>query len=132
MHILTKVFIVLVSMLAVLLVPLVVVYAHNEDSYKAKYEEAETLANANQGHSHSHDRADQLHDPTGRQLQYGPSARGNPESNASPVSHTLADSPPHTAGPLCGRRRWRGGLRLDQRPNGRHDTCRVRQLHVAY
>ena len=47
-HILTKVFIVLVSMLAVLLVPLVVVYAHNEDSYKAKYEEAEILANANQ------------------------------------------------------------------------------------
>lgn len=47
-HILTKVFIVLVSMLAVLLVPLVVVYAHNEDSYKAKYQEAETLANANQ------------------------------------------------------------------------------------
>src|SRR5688572_12349172 len=37
-HVVTKIFIVLVSLLAVLLVPLVVVYAHNEDSYKAKYE----------------------------------------------------------------------------------------------
>ena len=40
MHVLTKIFVVLVSLLAVLLVPLVVVYSHNEDSYKAKYLEA--------------------------------------------------------------------------------------------
>lgn len=40
MHVLTKVFIVLVSLLSVLLVPLVVVYSQNEDSYKAKYEAA--------------------------------------------------------------------------------------------
>jgi hypothetical protein len=39
-HILTKIFIVLVSLLAVLLVPLVVVYAHNENSFKARYEQA--------------------------------------------------------------------------------------------
>lgn len=38
MHVLTKIFIVLVALLTVLLVPLVVVYAHNEDSYKAKYQ----------------------------------------------------------------------------------------------
>ena len=42
MHVLTKVFIVLVSMLSVLLVPLVVVYSHNEDSFKAKYEASES------------------------------------------------------------------------------------------
>lgn len=42
MHVLTKVFIVLVSLLAVLLVPLVVVYSHNEDSYRAKYESADS------------------------------------------------------------------------------------------
>ncbi len=41
MHILTKLFIVLVSLLAVLLVPLVVVYAHNENSFQAKYQAAE-------------------------------------------------------------------------------------------
>ena len=35
MHVLTKVFIVLVSLLAVMLVPLVVVYAYNENSFKA-------------------------------------------------------------------------------------------------
>lgn len=40
MHVLTKIFIVLVSLLAVLLVPLVVVYAHNENSYAARYEAA--------------------------------------------------------------------------------------------
>lgn len=40
MHVLTKVFIVLVSLLSVLLVPLVVVYSQNEDNYKAKYEAA--------------------------------------------------------------------------------------------
>jgi chromosome segregation ATPase len=45
-HVLTKIFIVLVSLLAVLLVPLVVVYAHNEDSFKAKYEAAAALAAA--------------------------------------------------------------------------------------
>ena len=44
MHVLTKVFIVLVSLLAVLLVPLVVTYAHNEDSFKAKYEAARAQA----------------------------------------------------------------------------------------
>jgi small-conductance mechanosensitive channel len=45
-HVLTKVFIVLVSLLAVLLVPLVVVYAHNENSFKARYQASE-LAKAN-------------------------------------------------------------------------------------
>ncbi|MCH8210234.1 MAG: hypothetical protein IIB99_02565 [Planctomycetes bacterium] len=44
MHVLTKIFIVLVSMLAVLLVPLVVVYAHNEDSYKSRYEQERAAA----------------------------------------------------------------------------------------
>jgi hypothetical protein len=43
-HVLTKIFIVLVSLLSVLLVPLVVVYAHNEDNFKAKYEAAAALA----------------------------------------------------------------------------------------
>lgn len=41
MHVLTKIFVVLVSLLAVFLVPLVVVYAYNENSYKAMYLEAE-------------------------------------------------------------------------------------------
>ncbi|MHC5003798.1 MAG: hypothetical protein ACYTJ0_11810 [Planctomycetota bacterium] len=41
MHVLTKIFVVLVSVLAVLLVPLVVVYAHNEDSFKSRYERAQ-------------------------------------------------------------------------------------------
>ena len=45
MHILTKVFIVLVSLLAVLIVPLVVVYAYNENSFKARYD-AEVLQKA--------------------------------------------------------------------------------------
>ena len=44
MHVLTKIFIVLVSLLAVLLVPLVVVYAHNEDSFKARFEAAKSEA----------------------------------------------------------------------------------------
>ncbi len=44
MHVLTKIFIVLVSLLAVLLVPLVVVYAYNENSYQAKYSSAQTSA----------------------------------------------------------------------------------------
>lgn len=43
MHVLTKIFIVLVSLLAVLLVPLVVVYATNENNYKARWQEAESL-----------------------------------------------------------------------------------------
>lgn len=47
MHILTKIFIVLVSLLAVLLVPLVVVYAHNENSFKGRYADAELKAGAN-------------------------------------------------------------------------------------
>lgn len=37
MHVLTKLFVVLVSLLSVLLVPLVVVYAHNENSYQSRY-----------------------------------------------------------------------------------------------
>ena len=44
MHVLTKIFIVLVSLMAVLLVPLVVVYANNEDSFKAKYQAASAQA----------------------------------------------------------------------------------------
>ncbi len=44
MHVLTKIFIVLVSLLSILLVPLVVVYAHNEDSYKAKHESSSAQA----------------------------------------------------------------------------------------
>ncbi len=44
MHVLTKIFIVLVSMLAVLLVPLVVVYAHNENSYRTQYEQERSAA----------------------------------------------------------------------------------------
>ena len=44
MHVLTKIFIVLVSMLAVLLVPLVVVYAHNEDSYRSRFEQERAVA----------------------------------------------------------------------------------------
>ena len=43
-HVLTKIFIVLVSLLALLLVPLVVVYAYNEDSFKAKYLGADAQA----------------------------------------------------------------------------------------
>jgi chromosome segregation ATPase len=62
-HVLTKIFIVLVSLLAVLLVPLVVVYAHNEDSFKAKYQAAaaqEAAANQNlesEGIIHAEERA---------------------------------------------------------------------------
>lgn len=44
MHVLTKIFIVLVSLLTVLLVPLVVVYAHNENSYQSRYLSAEAQA----------------------------------------------------------------------------------------
>ena len=44
MHVLTKIFIVLVSMLSVLLVPLVVAYAHNEANYKDKYAQADLKA----------------------------------------------------------------------------------------
>ena len=46
MHVLTKIFIVLLSLLSVLLVPLVVVFAHNEDSYKEKYQSASVQAAA--------------------------------------------------------------------------------------
>ncbi len=46
MHVLTKIFVVLVSLLSILLVPLVVVYAHNEDSFKARYEAASARAAA--------------------------------------------------------------------------------------
>jgi septal ring factor EnvC (AmiA/AmiB activator) len=44
-HVLTKIFVVLVSLMAVLLVPLVVVYAHNEDNFKARYERSESQKN---------------------------------------------------------------------------------------
>lgn len=44
MHVLTKIFIVLVSLLAVLLVPLVVVYAHNENSYRSQYQQERAAA----------------------------------------------------------------------------------------
>ena len=54
MHVLTKIFIVLVSLLSVLLVPLVVVFAANEDSYKQKYQAASVqAAAANQNFQHS-------------------------------------------------------------------------------
>jgi chromosome segregation ATPase len=43
-HVLTKIFIVLVSLLAVLLVPLIVVYAYNENNYKARYQQAAAQA----------------------------------------------------------------------------------------
>ncbi len=48
MHVLTKIFIVLVSLLAVMLVPLVVVYSHNENSYKSRLVAAEEKAAASQ------------------------------------------------------------------------------------
>jgi chromosome segregation ATPase len=73
-HVLTKIFIVLVSLLAVLLVPLVVVYAHNEDSFKKKYEEAAGQAAAasrnleTEGITHAEQRARlelQIRDLTG-------------------------------------------------------------------
>lgn len=41
MHILTKIFVVLVSLLAVMLVPLVVTYVHNEESFRAKFDQAD-------------------------------------------------------------------------------------------
>lgn len=41
MHVLTKIFVVLVALLSVMIVPLVVVYAKNEASYKARYMKAE-------------------------------------------------------------------------------------------
>ncbi|NNF42816.1 MAG: hypothetical protein HKO59_11425 [Phycisphaerales bacterium] len=46
MHVLTKLFVVLVSLLVVLLVPLVVVYAHNENSYQTQYRQADASAAA--------------------------------------------------------------------------------------
>lgn len=46
MHVLTKIFVVLVSLLAVMLVPLVVVYTANEDSYQQRFAAAEDKANA--------------------------------------------------------------------------------------
>jgi len=45
-HVLTKIFIVLVSLLSILLVPLVVVYANNEDSYKTKHQASSLQAAA--------------------------------------------------------------------------------------
>ncbi len=46
MHLLTKIFVVLVALLAVLLVPLVVVYSHNEDSFKKRFQEETARAAA--------------------------------------------------------------------------------------
>lgn len=40
MHVLTKIFIVLVSLLSCMLVPLVVTYAYNENSYQARFQDA--------------------------------------------------------------------------------------------
>ena len=44
MHVLTKIFVVLVSLLAVMLVPLVVVYTANEDSYQKLHQQAQDRA----------------------------------------------------------------------------------------
>lgn len=46
MHILTKIFIVLVALLSVLLVPLVVTYVHNEDAYQKRFQAAEAQSAA--------------------------------------------------------------------------------------
>ena len=46
MHLLTKLFIVLVSLLAVMIVPLVAVNAVNEESFRGKYESAMQAKNA--------------------------------------------------------------------------------------
>lgn len=46
MHVLTKIFIVLVALLACLLVPLVVVYAHNENAYETLYQSEQARAAA--------------------------------------------------------------------------------------
>lgn len=48
MHILTKIFIVLVALLAVMLTPLVVVFASNEGSYRTKFLEESARAKASQ------------------------------------------------------------------------------------
>jgi hypothetical protein len=47
-HVLTKIFIVLVSLLAVMLVPLVVTYAYNENAYQKRFADAEAQADAAQ------------------------------------------------------------------------------------
>jgi predicted RNase H-like nuclease (RuvC/YqgF family) len=47
-HVLTKVFIVLVALLAVMLVPLVVVYAKNESTYKARFQNADQMRAASE------------------------------------------------------------------------------------
>jgi hypothetical protein len=44
MHVLTKIFVVLVSLLAVMLVPLIVVYTANEDSYQKLHQQAQDRA----------------------------------------------------------------------------------------
>ncbi len=46
MHVLTKIFIVLVTLLAIFLVPLIVVYAYNDDAYRARYQSAQAEAQA--------------------------------------------------------------------------------------
>lgn len=46
MHVLTKIFVVLVSLLACMLVPLVVTYAYNEDNYASRFAAAESQADA--------------------------------------------------------------------------------------
>jgi uncharacterized protein YhaN len=57
-HVLTKIFIVLVTLLSMMLVPLVVVYAHNEDSYQTRYQRSESqtavLRSAFEGAKASH------------------------------------------------------------------------------
>jgi hypothetical protein len=47
-HVLTKIFIVLVALLAVLLTPLVVVFASNEGTYRTKWLEEQGRAKAAQ------------------------------------------------------------------------------------
>ncbi len=74
MHVLTKIFIVLVTLLAIFLVPLIVVYAYNDDAYRARYQSAQAdarvardaLASAEARHGAIESRLDrQLHEVRG-------------------------------------------------------------------
>ena len=49
MHVLSKLFVALVALLTAALVPMVVTYAYNEDSYKAKWQESRAEIAALQG-----------------------------------------------------------------------------------
>ena len=49
MHVLSKLFVALVALLTAALVPMVVTYAYNEDSYKAKWQESRAEVAALQG-----------------------------------------------------------------------------------